>query len=158
MGVRRSLVVVAKSVTKPRRPRKIAAKPVQQRLVEALATLTDPSVPSPHRPTIATLCRLAGVSRNTLYRYYPDIAERVRRVRRRHGGGRSAREHVIKGLRSEVAELRGQLAKLATLADHYFAAAEEQRALVAHRDRELAALKRESSPTPLRRAALAGNP
>jgi hypothetical protein len=65
---------------------------------------------------------------------------------------------VIKGLRSEVAELRGRLAKLATLADHYFGAAEELRALVAHRDRELAALKRESSPTPLRRPALAGNP
>ena len=150
--------MVAKTVTKPRRPSKSASKPVQQRLLEALATLSDPSAGSLHRPTIATLCRLADVSRNTLYRYYPDIAERVRRVRRRHGGGRSARENVIKGLRSELAGLCGQLAKLATLVDHYFAAAAEQRALVANRDRELAALKRESSPTPLRRAALAGNP
>ena len=150
--------MVAKSVPKPRSPSKIAAKPVQQRLAQALATLTDPSVPSPPRPTIATLCRLAGVSRNTLYRYYPDIAERVRRVRRRYGDGRIARVSEIKRLRAEVAELRGQLSKLVTLADHYFAAAEEQRALVAHRDRELAALQRESSPTPLRRAALAGNP
>jgi AcrR family transcriptional regulator len=150
--------VVAKWVPKPRSPSKIAAKPVQQRLAQALATLTDPSVPSPQRPTIATLCRLAGVSRNTLYRYYPDIAERVRRVRRRYGGGRIARVSEIKRLRAEVAELRGQLSKLATLADHYFAAAEEQRALVVHRDRELAALKRESGPTPLRRGALAGNP
>jgi AcrR family transcriptional regulator len=150
--------VVAKTVTKPRRPSKSASKPVQQRLLEALATLSDPSAGSRDRPTIATLCRLADVSRNTLYRYYPDIAERVRRVRRRHGGGRTARESVVKGLRSELAELRGQLAKLATLADHYFAAAAEQRALVAHRDRELAALKRESRPTPLRRGAFAGNP
>jgi AcrR family transcriptional regulator len=149
--------VTAKSVTKPRRPSKIA-KPVQQRLVESLATLSDPSARLPHRPTIATLCRLAGVSRNTLYRYYPDVAERARRLRRRHGGGKTARASVIKGLRAEVAGLRGQLAKLATLADHYFAAAEEQRALVAQRDRELAVLKREPRPAPLRRAAFAGNP
>jgi hypothetical protein len=40
--------VVAKSVPKPRSQSKIAAKPVQQRLAQALATLTDPSVPSPH--------------------------------------------------------------------------------------------------------------
>jgi hypothetical protein len=43
--------------------------------------------------------------------------------------------------------LRDQLSKLATLADHYVAAAEEQRALVARRDRELAALKAGSRPS-----------
>lgn len=108
--------------------------------------------------TISTLCRLAGVSRNTLYRYYPDIAERVRRLRRARGNGRSARESVVNSLRSEIAALRGQLAKLATLADHHFAAAEEQRALVARRDRELAVLKAGSRPVSIRRGAFAGDP
>ncbi|MGH3428416.1 MAG: hypothetical protein ACRDQZ_12755 [Mycobacteriales bacterium] len=53
---------------------------------------------------------------------------------------------MVKALRLEIAALRDQLAKLATLADHYYLAAEEQRALVARRDRELAAFKNRSRP------------
>jgi hypothetical protein len=45
-----------------------------------------------------------------------------------------------------------------TLADHYFAAAEEQRALVARRDRELAALKVGSRPARIRRGAFVDDP
>jgi hypothetical protein len=127
--------------------RKSATKPVEQRLIEALSTFTDPSSRSQHRPTISTLCRCAGVSRNTLYRYYPAVADKVRRLRRQRGRARATRESVVKALRSEVAGLRDQLAKLATLADHHFALAEEQRALVARRDRELAALKAGSRPS-----------
>jgi len=143
--------VVVLSLVKNRRSHKISSKPVERRLIEALATFTGPQARSHRRPTISTLCRLAGVSRNTLYRYYPDMADKVRRLCRRHGSGRAARESVAKALRAEVTALRRQLAKLATLADHYFTAAQELRALVARRDRELAALKRGGCPARIAR-------
>jgi hypothetical protein len=139
--------MVVLSLAKTHRSRKSATKPVEQRLSEALSTITDPSSRSQHRPTISTLCRCAGVSRNTLYRYYPAMADEVRRLRRQRGRAQATRETVVKALRSEVMALRDQLAKLATLADHYFAAAEEQRVLVARRDRELAMLKIGSCPS-----------
>jgi len=75
------------------------------------------------------------------------MADKVRRLRRQRGRPQATRESVVKALRSEVMALRDQLTKLATLADHYFAAVEEQRALVARRDRELAALKVGSRPS-----------
>jgi hypothetical protein len=53
---------------------------------------------------------------------------------------------MVKALRLEIVTLRDQLGKLATLADHYYGALEEQRALVARRDRELAAFKDRSRP------------
>jgi hypothetical protein len=91
------------------------------------------------------------VSRNTLYRYYPDMAEAVRRTRRRRGTGlQAAQQSTLRSLRSELSMLRGQLAKLATLADHYHSAAEELRALLARRDRELVALRERLRPTPVR--------
>ena len=121
-------------------PRRSASPPIKARLGEALSSLTK--APSATRPTISSLCRIACVSRNTLYRYYPDVAKAVRQLRRRDAKHRgSARQKMLSAVRSEVAMLRTQLAKLAALADHYHAAAEEQRALVTRRDRELAALR-----------------
>ncbi|MGH8257956.1 MAG: hypothetical protein ACRET0_17280, partial [Steroidobacteraceae bacterium] len=91
---------------------------------------------------MSRLSSLASVSRNTLYRYYPDAAESVRRLRRRRGTARqAAQENTITLLRAEMAQLREQAGRLAALADHYCTAAEEQRALVARRDRELASLR-----------------
>jgi hypothetical protein len=88
--------VVAKSVPKPRSPSKIASKPVQQRLLEALATVTDPSVLSPHRPTIATLCRLAGVSRKAVS------------MGRRNAGSKHIRwRHPLQGLSWPCIQLSG---------------------------------------------------
>ena len=138
--------MVALSPVKNHRSHKSQSRPVEHRLIEALSTLTDPAARSSHRPTISRLCRLAGVSRNTLYRYYPDLAAKARRLRRRRGSGHVAHQSLVKALRAEIAALRGQLAQLATLADHYFTAAEEQRALVSRRDRELAALRVGSRP------------
>ena len=120
---------------------KITSRPAERRLIEALATLAAAPSRTPQRPTLSTLCRLARVSRNTLYRYYPDVAAKARQLRSQHGRVHASREGVIKALHVQVAGLRDQVAKLAALADHYFAAAEEQRALLARRDRELAALK-----------------
>ncbi len=132
-------------ITKASIFRRGASKSAKHRLAEAFSTVT--SVGSAPRPTISALCRLAGVSRNTLYRYYPDIALAVRRFGGRNGKRAGlTRTKTLKALRSEVAMLRGQLAQLATLADHYYTAAEEQRALVARRDRELAAALRNDAP------------
>lgn len=118
------------------------SRSIKERLTEALSTMTCAYPPAPHRPTVASLCRQACVSRNTLYRYYPDMAESVRRLRRRRGARRQAAQRsTLTALRSELAMLRRQLAQLATLADHYHTAAEELRALLARRDREFAALR-----------------
>ena len=134
--------------------RREGPKSAKQRLAGALASVTSRVPGSTPRPTISAVCRMAGVSRNTLYRYHPDVANAVRRFRDRTGKrSRAARQKALEALRSEISVLRTQLAQLATLADHYYAAAEEQRALVARRDRELATL-RKSAPRS-RRASIA---
>jgi AcrR family transcriptional regulator len=112
---------------------------IKNRLTDALSTLASAMPPASHRITVSSLCRAAGVSRNTVYRYYPDVAEAARRLDRRRGAHRrSAQQNTLRALRSELAVLRVQLAKLATLADHYHTEAEELRALLARRDRDLA--------------------
>jgi hypothetical protein len=124
------------------------SRSAKHRLTDALSTLTSASARAPDRPTVASLCRLAAVSRNTLYRYYPGIAETVRRLRRRRGARHQARQQkTLSALRAELVALRAQLAQLATLADHYHTAAEELRALLARRDRGLAALPARARPT-----------
>lgn len=120
--------MAALSLVKTRGSRKDVPRPVKLRLNEALTALTVSPGRAQQRPTISTLCRLADVSRNTLYRYYPDMAKRMQRLRRRRISSRSVRESVEKALHLEVAALRAQVAKLASLADHYYAAAQEQRA------------------------------
>jgi AcrR family transcriptional regulator len=116
-----------------------AARSIKNRLADALSTLASAMPPASHRITVSGLCRVAGVSRNTVYRYYPDVAEAARRLNRRRGTRRrSAQLSTLRGLRSELAVLRVQLAKLATLVDHYHTEAEELRALLARRDRDLA--------------------
>jgi len=118
-----------------------------QRLTNALSTLTSATPRAPHRVTASSLCRLAGVSRNTLYRYYPEMAEAVRRLRRRRGARRQAtRQSTLLALRSELAMLRRQQGQLAALADHYHTAAQELRTLLARRERDLAALRALARP------------
>jgi AcrR family transcriptional regulator len=115
------------------------SRSIKSRLTDALSTLTSEIPPAAHRITVSSLCRLAGVSRNTVYRYYPDIAEAARRLNRRRGARRrSAQQNTLRALRTDLAMLRAQLAKLATLADHYHTEAEQLRALLARRDRDLA--------------------
>jgi AcrR family transcriptional regulator len=113
---------------------------IKSRLTEALSALAAAIPPASHRITVSSLCREAGVSRNTVYRYYPEVAEAARRLSRRRGARRrSAQQNTLRALRSELAVLRVRLAKLATLVDHYHTEAEELRALLARRDRDLAA-------------------
>ena len=115
------------------------SRSIRCRLTDALSTLASAMPPASHRITVSSLCCVAGVSRNTVYRYYPDVAEAARRLNRRRGARRrSSQQTTLRTLRSEVAVLRVQLAKLATLVDHYHTEAEELRALLARRDLDLA--------------------
>jgi AcrR family transcriptional regulator len=132
-------------VTSPRAP----SRSVKQRLTEALPAFSTGSAPP--RATVADLCRRAGVSRNTLYRYYPEVVQEVTRLRRRGGSGRKRRQtETVRALRSELTALRTQVSQLATLADHYHTVAEELRTLLARRDRELAALRDDRRPRAVR--------
>lgn len=124
---------------------RVPSRSVKQRLTEALSTFSAGCARP--RATVADLCRRAGVSRNTLYRYYPEVVQAVTRLRRRGGSGRKRRQtETLSALRSELMALRAQVAQLATLADHYHTAAEELRTLLARRDRELAALSDDRRP------------
>ena len=129
---------------------------VAERLNEALAVLARAGSEgkAPDRVTVAALCRCADVSRNTLYRYHPDVLEALRRQHRQQPSvapdGLGA---TIRNLRSELTSLHSQLRQLAALVDHYYAAYREAQVLLERRERELAQLRRsaQSSPIALRR-------
>jgi AcrR family transcriptional regulator len=112
---------------------------IRGRLTKALATLTARD-PGQSRVTAADLCRLADVSRNSLYRYHTPILAALRHDQgvksARTRARRSAERH-----RRENAALRDRLTKVVALVDHYFAAYREVTALLKRRDRELAELR-----------------
>lgn len=112
---------------------------IRVRLTDALATLTE-RAPRRSQVTVAELCRLANVSRNSLYRYHAPILAALHR----HQGPKPARARAMRSAerhRAESAALRARLTKLAALVDHYFAAYREVTALLKRRDRELAELR-----------------
>ena len=123
-------------------------KSAGQRLREALAELvhqqTSDSAPRP--PTATTLCELAGVSRNTLYRYHPDVVEELHKLQQQRRGDPAPAKLEDQTLREENKELRHQVTALAALVDHYFAAWQETRTLLERRERELAELRRNIKP------------
>ncbi|HEX3845720.1 MAG TPA: hypothetical protein VHV80_15310, partial [Steroidobacteraceae bacterium] len=61
------------------------------RLTRALATLTEPAQLR-SRVTVAELCRLADVSRNSLYRYHAPILAALHR----HQGPKFARTRALR--------------------------------------------------------------
>jgi hypothetical protein len=120
------------------------------RLTSALATLTDRTTHKLPQATVTELCRLANVSRNSLYRYHAPILAALRQ----HQSPKSARAkalHSAEQRRRENLDLHERLAKFAALVDHYFTAYRETAALLARRERELAELrgKLASKPTVL---------
>jgi AcrR family transcriptional regulator len=125
------------------------------RLVQALHTLTcHPPSCEPEKATVAELCRRAGVSRNALYRFHPEILESLRQYQR--ACDRTEQSTVStknQKLNTENASLRKKLAQLAALADHYYLAHREGRGLLERRERELADLRRslKTRPVPLAR-------
>lgn len=104
----------------------------------------QPSGNSPPALTVTALCERARISRNALYRYHSDVLQALRDARQHRGGRRGAATRVAHELRQENTVLREQLAKLAALVDHYFAAWQETRLLLQRRDRELAESRRDA--------------
>jgi hypothetical protein len=115
-----------------------------ERLEQALTILTQrtPAGISPQAPTIAALCRLAHVSRNSVYRYHPGILAALRKHRARRSVFTDTRARSGVPAQEEVRQLRGQLAKIAALVDHFYAAHREALTLLERRERELAELRR----------------
>lgn len=110
------------------------------RLTSALVALTN-GAPKPPRLTVAELCRRAGVSRNSLYRYHAPILAALRQNQRRPESARAKALRAAEQHRRENIDLHNRLAKLAGLVDHYFTAYRETAALLERRERELAELR-----------------
>lgn len=97
--------------------------------------------------TISELCRLAGVSRNAVYRYHPRVLAELRRQEGR--SPHSLGQWAMSSRGPDQAQLQDQLSKLAALVDHYYAAYRETRALLDRRDRQLAELRRKLNIAPV---------
>jgi hypothetical protein len=128
------------------------------RLTRALVTLIE-RAPKPSKVTVAELCRLANISRNSLYRYHAPILAELRKHQRPEFSARARALRSAERHRIENSLLRNRVVKLAALVDHYFAAYRETAVLLARRERELAELRREdrSRPTMLRSSAHIGS-
>ena len=129
-------------------------RPVAERLRDALAEMIRPqaSGTSPTTLTATTLCQLADVSRNALYRYHPDVLLALQRAQLRHSGQQAPAKREVAQVRGENEALREQVTKLAALMDHYYAAWKESCSLLARRERELSDLRRNIKPrvTPIK--------
>lgn len=146
--------MIAKTTTEPRR-RSPGSAPAADRLRDALAEMIrqQASETSPKTLTATTLCQLAGVSRNALYRYHADVLLALQRAQLRHGGQRAPAKREVAQVRAENDALREQVTKLAALVDHYYAAWKEGCTLLARRERELSDLRRNIKPrvTPIKK-------
>lgn len=101
---------------------------------------------SPQSLTATSLCELAGISRNALYRYHRDVVQALHDVQWRHRADPGSAKRAARQLHQENVALREQVTKLAALVDHYYAAWQEGRILLARRERELAELRRNIKP------------
>ena len=136
-----------KPTTEPSR-QSPADRRVADRLRDALAEMIrqQTSESSPKGLTATTLCHLAAVSRNALYRYHADVLQALHKAQLRHGGPQDSAKLVVAQVRRENDTLREQVTKLAALVDHYYAAWHESRTLLERRERELAELRRNVRP------------
>jgi AcrR family transcriptional regulator len=121
------------------------------RLTQALQTLTRRrDGGEPEKVTVAELCRHAGVSRNALYRFHPEVLQSLRQYQRAcERAGESNVSGKNQKLSSENASLRKKLTTLAALVDHYYLAHREVRGLLERRERELADLRRSLKARPI---------
>jgi hypothetical protein len=134
-----------------------------QRLIAALEALTRNDARAAVTVTVAELCRVADVSRNSLYRYHAPILKSLRE-HQRHGpqAVHQRTRRPAERRRVENLALREDVAKLAALVDHYYRAYREVTGLLERRDRELAELRMKLAeklalmPAPGRRVALQG--
>ncbi len=126
-----------------------------ERIAQALAHAASRIHGPRERLTVASLCRHAGISRNTLYRFYPDALQAIRRMQARTRMN-APQLATIRQLRAELAHAHALTCHLATLVDHYLLAYRETQEQLLERERELAELRRSraSLPTGLRRTEL----
>jgi hypothetical protein len=125
-----------------RRPRR---ETTEARLKRALATLTEARGDgrAAQSTTVTELCRLAGISRNALYRFHTPVLKALRKHQcRRPSAAQSKAVKSDERRRIENLDLRGHISKLAALVDHHYAAYREATMLLERRDRELAELRR----------------
>jgi len=120
------------------------------RLRQALVRLA--SSDHPEGLTVTALCQIADVSRNSLYRYHPEVLHALREHQRARPRIAPSTDHAITRQRAELADLRQQVRQLAALIDHYYAAYREAQALLSRREQELAELRRRLDTKPARLA------
>jgi hypothetical protein len=131
--------------TSARQPRRTA----EERLTETLETLAHRAEGSSRKLTVTELCRLATVSRNSLYRYHTTSLKTLRKLQcRRPSAMESKAVKSDERRRVENVALHEYISKLAALVDHYYAAYRETSALLRRRDGELAELRRRVKLTP----------
>jgi len=140
------------SIKRQRRTPRPSRRGAAPRLTAALETLTQQDARSAATVTVSELCRVADVSRNSLYRYHAPILRELRE-HQRHGPQAAhlkARKRAERR-RIENLSLREHVAKLAALVDHYYAAHRDAARLLERHDRELAELRSKlaTKPTPL---------
>jgi AcrR family transcriptional regulator len=129
----------------------VTAPSPADRLRQALASLTARASDRPERVTVSALCQLANVSRNSLYRYHPDVLHAVREHQGQGVSGVSVRlRQAVQAQQAELIALRHQTTKLAALVDHYYAAYREAQALLGRREQEVAELRRRLDSKPAR--------
>lgn len=116
------------------------SRPAAQRLRDALIQLAAGD--TPEAPTASALCALAGVSRNALYRYHPDILQELHELQRQRHRDPGSPRRALQQLRDENKDLRQQVTQLASLVDHYFAAWKETSSTLQRQERELADLRK----------------
>jgi hypothetical protein len=100
--------------------------------------------------TLSALCRLASVSRNSVYRYHPVILAALRVQQGRPATDPAALPSTQTVPATDYPLLQEQLSRLAALVDHYYAAYREARVVIERRERELAELKRKFRSAPVR--------
>jgi len=139
-----------------RRPQGQDRRSGEARLEAALRSLTRPqdADAAAKTLTVTALCRLAGLSRNTLYRDHPDVLKKFHRHQQQCRQAKAPVPAIadrVRQMREENAIQRKQLAQLAALVDHYWLAYQEASRMLARRERELADLRlsihRRSTPS-----------
>jgi hypothetical protein len=120
------------------------------RLARALEVLSQPHDDDgcTQGATLSALCRLASVSRNSVYRYHPTILAALRVQQGRPPTHDPTAPPSTQAVPADYPLLQEQLSKLAALVDHYYAAYREARVTIERRDREIADLKRKSRIAP----------
>ncbi|MFV2949468.1 hypothetical protein [Pseudomonas japonica] len=114
--------------------------PSSQRLRQALAIMAADDT----MPTASALCESAGISRNALYRYHPDVLHDLHKLQHQRRREPSPAKRRLEQLQNDNDTLALQLAQLAALVDHYFTAWQEACLLLKRRESELANLRKTS--------------